>query len=193
MAPTYRWTVDVEVDEGGRTQGDKGIKEGLPIILEGFKKYHIKGLFFISTELLPKYYDDIKYIKEEGHEIGSHGHFHIIYKEAWRTQADKEFSENILASLNLTPPGFTLYRAPKFNREFDGQPYSARHSHVSLLRNVWTKEEIKRNTIIYLHPFDLVDAYNPVNMFCRLWYSRPKDAREVFNRLLSQYPHTYIR
>ena len=190
---TFRYTVDLELDFGGRTNDDKGIREGLPRILQAFKRSHIKALFFISTELLPKYRKELQEIKSQGHEIGSHGHFHIKYKESWRTEADKELSEALLTSFHLKTEGAIEYRAPKFNRGFDGHPYSFRNSHVSLLRHLWAKKEIKRQTIIYLHPFDLVKGDNPPNLFCRVWYSRPKDALATFNRLLELYPDSYIR
>src|SRR3990167_1565545 len=47
---TFTWTVDVESDWGGRTSGALGIKEGLPAILEIFRAYNIKALFFVSSE-----------------------------------------------------------------------------------------------------------------------------------------------
>lgn len=189
----YRWTVDVEYDWGGRTNGIQGIERGLPKIVEAFREYSIHGLFFISTEIAETDFGFIKNLRNLGHEIGSHGHVHTKFKEEFRRQADKDLSISLLALHQSVPKDSIRYRAPKFNYEVSGERYSYRKSHVSLLKNMWFKEKIKEETIIYLHPFDIVETQEAApSLFCKLWYSRPKKAYDTFINLLNHYPDSYI-
>ena len=75
-------TVDVETDWGGRlpvSEGNcKGIENCLPVILDMFNEFEIKGTFFISGVLLEKWPDMVKKISRQGHEIASHGYEHQI-------------------------------------------------------------------------------------------------------------------
>lgn len=172
----FHWTVDVESDWGGRTLERDGIERGLPIILEVFKTNKIQGLFFISTELLKTYPSLAKDIQKEGHEIGSHGHFHIVYDNRQRALQDKEISERIL--------GTKYFRAPKFSLRTPCI-YSNPKNHVGLLKHMWFKQAIPKDPIFYLHPFDLIGGKFPPNVFCRWWYSRPKEAIRLFSELCS--------
>lgn len=186
MDKIYRWTVDVEYDWGGRTDGIEGIKTGLPRIAELFLKQSIIGLFFISTETSKHYPRLAEKLRNCGHEVGSHGHVHAKYKESFRRQADKDLSLSLLGDQKAH------FRAPKFYWETD-DIYSQKKNHVSLLKNKWLKENIKDNTIIYLHPFDIVETSELApNLFCKLWYSRPKRAYETFINLLNRYSKSYI-
>lgn len=186
IIPTYKWTVDVEFDWGGRTNGKVGLEQGLPKILEAFGRKKIKALFFISTETLESLPFLVQGIMAQGHEIGSHGHFHVNFREVWRKENDKRISEAFLASHKSLSQRSIRYRAPKFNYPISGEFYSNRNSHVSLLKHMWLKEKIKGDTIMYLHPFDIVETKEPApNLFCKLWYSRPKRAYETFINLLN--------
>lgn len=183
----YRWTVDVDGgDWGGRTQDQLGIKYGLPKILELFRRHKVKGLFFISTEALVDYRDSIWEIKNQGHAIGSHGHFHIKWKDAWRAREDKRISKLLLTTLNKNED--SPYRAPKFCFD-DGNIYANPKNHVGLLKHMWFGSKITKETIFYLHPFDIVKGDNPPNLFCRIWYSNPKRALETLENLLKCYGH----
>lgn len=182
--PQYRFTVDVEYDWGGRTKGEVGLKEGMPRILEIFKEAKIKGLFFISTEILETVPNIIRDISRADHEIGSHGHFHQPLKnQRWKSD-DRKYSEAKLAQHGIKTG---LYRAPKFGLRQDCI-YSNPKGHVSLLKNMWFGQPIKPETIIYLHPFDIVHSFSEApNLFCRLWYSRPDLAFYTFETLVNKY------
>ena len=125
---------------------------------------------------------EIDMIKDKGHEIGSHGHFHFIYKDPWRAKQDREIS---MAVLDKYKP--IHYRAPKFSYD-DGGAYANPNNHIGLLKSLWTGLRPRQDAIYYLHPFDLVESKNPPNLFCRMWYSRSKDARRHFANLVQQYP-----
>jgi len=177
-----RWTVDVEKDWGGRTQGTLGLKYGLPKILSLFNDFGVKGLFFVSTELLRDHRKDIEAIKKEGHEIGSHGHFHVVYGQPTRAQQDYEISKAMIES--LTGNKYPRFRAPKFSFD-NGDVYANRKNHTGLLRYMWGLDKLRE--IIYLHPFDIVDAHQDApNLFCRAWYSRPRMAYKTLCDLLSK-------
>jgi len=161
ITSVYRWTVDVEYDWGGRTDGFEGIKTGLPKIAAAFLKQKIKALFFISTETFRHYPELVRHLRECGHEVGSHGHFHTKYKELFRRQHDKDFSISCLEDDKAR------FRAPKFYWETE-DIYSQKKNHVSLLKHMWLGQKIKEETIMYLHPFDIVETTEPApNLFFR--------------------------
>ena len=176
---TFTWTVDVESDYGGRSQTTQGIVYGLPRILEVFKQYGINGLFFISTELLGNYPVLPTHLRHLGHEVGSHGHFHVKYKERWRSEEDKRISMKMLDT--------QYYRAPWFNYETDCI-YSQKANHVSVLKQSWFGGKIPNDPIFYIHPFDIVRGDSPPNTFCRVLYSHPDIVWDTFNRICKLYP-----
>lgn len=188
MDTPYSWTVDTELDWGGRAKTAIGIKEGIPRILEVFHTYNIKALFFISTELLSDYRHDVYAIKDRGHEIGSHGHFHVRYKEDWRWQEDKRLSELLLTPFKSPSQKTLRYRAPWFNKEVDGEPYSARSGHVSVLKQSWFGGALPQSPIFYLHPFDVVRGVNPPSLYTRILYARHEMVFDTFRLLCSRYP-----
>jgi hypothetical protein len=172
------YTVDFESNWGGRTNETSGIRNGIPIILALFKRANIKGLFFISTEILTMERKIVEEIKKEGHEIGSHGHFHIPLSE-WRAEQDRKISENFL--LQYTGSKNIHYRAPKFHHLRNSGIYASNKNHFGLLKYMWFGGETK--PILYLHPFDIVGGNNPPNLFCRLWYSQPRRALKTLENL----------
>jgi len=184
----YNWTIDVEGDWGGRTNAYLGIKEGIPKILSTFDTFNIKALFFISTEVLNECRHDIYSIRDRGHVIGSHGHFHMRYEERWRWQKDKEISELLLTPFKSKTQETFRYRAPWFNQEEDGDPYSKRERHVSVLQQSWFGGSIPQFPIFYLHPFDVVEGLNPPSLYTRILYAHPKMVWHTFNRLAGLFP-----
>lgn len=186
MDKTYTWTIDVEGDWGGRSNFTDGLDKGLPIIFKLLKERNIKGLFFVSTEVLDQRLSLVQDIINEGHEVGNHGHFHIKYKENWRSNQDRSIAENIIR--NWSEKEYHEYRAPKFNYEVHGHHYSYREGHLGLLKAMWFNKKPKGDEIFYLHPFDIVGGTTPPNLFCRLWYSKPRRALETLTRWLDTWP-----
>ena len=185
MVTQFTWTVDVEHDWGGRTNGTIGIKDGLPLILEIFRANGIQALFFISSEIALDNRGKIRDIIDRGHEIGSHGHFHIRYKDAWRAEGDRQISNRLLSIFTEKE---LAYRAPRFYYQSEGSIYSYRNNHVSILKQAWFGGKIPTHPIFYIHPFDIVRATNPPNMFTRILYSNPDRVYEHFTRLAREYP-----
>lgn len=182
MEEKFSWTVDVETDQGGRSWSKVGITEGLPRIFRLFKDHRIRALFFVSSELVFKDKSLLEQIKGEGHDVGSHGHFHIPFKDRWRAEQDYQISYTL-----LDKPFY--HRAPKFSWNRDASRYSSRKDHVGLLRYTWGLDRIPEDPIFYLHPFDIVESKEPApNIFCKLWYSRPRKAYETLTDLVTRYP-----
>lgn len=189
MDKVFTWTVDVESDWGGRSSGTLGLQEGLPRILEVFRQNNIKALFFISTELMRYNNKDVQRIYDSGHTIGSHGHFHVKLATVARCVQDKEISDSILRGVfGASQPH---YRAPKFNplvRDL-GLPYSDPRGHVGILKKLWLKSYIPNDPIFYLHPFDVTPhSERAPDLFCKLWYSKPRRAYDLFSYLCRLYP-----
>lgn len=165
-------TFDIESDWGGRTNGTLGIRYGLPKILEVMRAYRKKGLFFVSTELLTSQKEAIKNIFREGHQIGSHGHFHVVWNNPWRAEEDRRISNILLTA--LTGHSHFEYRAPKFSHQ-TSSVYSKPYGHFGLLKNIWFGG--KRDGIFYMHPFDIVDCQDDApNPLSRIWYSHSRNA-----------------
>lgn len=177
-------TVDFEADWGGRRQTYQGIEEGIPFILACLAEAQAKAIFFISTSCLDACLPLAQRVKEEGHTIGSHGHKHKRFKN-W-----KEWRLDYLQSMQLLEKNLgikrpLLYRAPKFNYIHPEHRYSDPKGHTSLLKHIWTRQPLRE--ILYLHPFDLVKPVSKApDLFCKVWYSRPTEARERFRKIVRE-------
>lgn len=178
----FTWTVDVESDFGGRTDGTNGVEVGLPIIIEVFKQHSVRGLFFISTELTSYYPSLIESIRKEGHEVGSHGHFHIKFEDKWRSEEDRRVSLQYVGEE-------ARYRAPWFNYKTEDF-YSQKEGHVSVLKRAWFGGMLPNDPIFYIHPFDIVGGKGAPNLYTRILYSRPQHVLDTFRRLVRLYPYS---
>ena len=178
-------TVDTELDFGGRTSDTDGLDKGIPLILKTLDEFHIKGLFFINTEIMDSRPGVIQDIINAGHEIGCHGHFHTCFKEPWRQYQNMKICQEFLGG--YSNQDYWHWRAPKFSMSFPSQEYSTSDNHIGLLKSMWFKKPYKSNNILYFHPFDIVETDKPApNLFCKLWYSRPKEAYELLRRILEK-------
>lgn len=180
------WTVDLEGDWGGRVNTYDGINNGLPRILEIFEAYKIRSIFFISTEILDECPMVVSDIRAKGHVIGSHGHFHIKYKDAYRREQDRRISNAFLQANGRMK--YIPYRAPWFYHSVPFEIFSYPINHVSVLRYSWGLKYIPEKPIFYIHPFDIVMPFGKSpNLYCKLLYSRPKKVRIAFEDLCAAY------
>ena len=187
----HRITVDVESDWGGRTEGTRGVREGLPRILTLLNTYNLKALFFISTELLEDFGNNSSPLNNhieklvKYHKVASHGHFHIEYKNKTRLLEDRRLSEQVLSLYGVENP---VYRPPRFNPLGNiSEPYSNPKNHISLLKATWFNASPNKHAIFYLHPFDIVGGMEAPSLFCKLWYSRPKKALQMLDKVLDTF------
>ena len=56
--------------------GEKVLKEGMPVLLELYKKYNIRSTFFFTGYIAQKFPEIVKMILPYGHEVGCHGLVH---------------------------------------------------------------------------------------------------------------------
>ncbi len=59
-------------------------------VLEILKEHEITATFFLSGPWVKQYPEIVKRIKEDGHEIGSHGHRHIDYSNLSKSEIKEE-------------------------------------------------------------------------------------------------------
>jgi peptidoglycan/xylan/chitin deacetylase (PgdA/CDA1 family) len=80
-------TVDVEEDCPPMLTSTRGMEEGLPKLLDLFKKEGIKATFFVTGMMAEQYPDLIYRIPREGHELGCHGYAHARFDRMGEEEA----------------------------------------------------------------------------------------------------------
>lgn len=91
-------TVDVEEDCPPMLTSTRGMEEGMPKLLELFKKEGIKATFFVTGMMAELYPDLIRQIPEDGHELGCHGYTHARFDRMGKEEAriDLQRAGNVL-------------------------------------------------------------------------------------------------
>lgn len=56
--------------------GEKVFREGMPLLLDLYRKYQIKSTFFFTAYIAGLYPEIVRMILMDGHEVGSHGKSH---------------------------------------------------------------------------------------------------------------------
>ncbi len=80
--------------------GKKVLEDGLPKLLNLYRKYGIKSTFFITGKYIEEFHEVIPLIENEGHEIGCHGYSHEI-DQAFDMLSLKEQINNLNKVRNL--------------------------------------------------------------------------------------------
>lgn len=113
-------TIDVETDWGGRIPhsviNDTGIRLALPKVIQLFNSMDIRATFFVSGCIIEKYKSLIIELKNNGHEIASHGYDHINYSNLkahelqFQFEKSKDVIENIIDQkvYGLRVPSFQM-------------------------------------------------------------------------------------
>jgi len=57
--------------------GKRVLEEGMPLLLELYKKYNIKSTFFFTAYIAKLFPDIVRITVKEGHEVASHGKSHL--------------------------------------------------------------------------------------------------------------------
>jgi hypothetical protein len=60
--------------------GEKVLKEGMPHLLELYRKYKIRCTFFYTGEIAQNFPEIVRMILSDGHEVGCHGLTHEVYQ-----------------------------------------------------------------------------------------------------------------
>jgi peptidoglycan/xylan/chitin deacetylase (PgdA/CDA1 family) len=90
------FTVDTEYDFPPVLNTEKGLDEGIPILLSIFDEHNIKATFLVTGEVADKRADVLKQISQSGHEIGSHSYYHKSIK----AQTLSEIENQVILSTN---------------------------------------------------------------------------------------------
>lgn len=104
-------TVDVEGDYWN-TDSATGVTNGLPLILDLFKRLEIKGVFFWTAQMAKNHPEILTRVIDEGHEIGCHGLCHEDFSVLTEIEQAKVIHEaaSTLRSFGVDCKGF---RAPR--------------------------------------------------------------------------------
>ncbi len=101
---------DVEQDAPPYFATERGIREGLPAILDMLDELNVKVTFFVVGRIAERYPGLISLMAERGHEIGSHGYTHRRLDRIPRSEAVEE----VLRSLKVLRDIYEVksFRAP---------------------------------------------------------------------------------
>jgi len=121
-----------------------GEKKRIKDILDLLDKFSQKATFFILTEVINDYKEEILEIKAQGHEVASHGHEHLrIWRRSKREFEDdvrksKDLLEDLISSdvLGYRAPGFSLEKSTIWARDIiqaAGYRYSSSASGIDLM------------------------------------------------------------
>ena len=80
-------TIDVEEDCPPMLTSTRGMEEGLPELLDLFKKEKIRATFFVTGMMAKQYPSLINRIPKEGHELGCHGYTHTRFDRMEKEEA----------------------------------------------------------------------------------------------------------
>ncbi len=80
--------------------GVKVLEEGMPLLLEIYKKFNIKSTFYFVGDMAEKFPDVVKMILPFGHEVASHGWTHEV-DQAFDVLSFEQQKEHLIRSKNL--------------------------------------------------------------------------------------------
>ena len=111
----HRQVFNIPLSEQTKELDAGHVLESTKIILELFRRHHIKATFFVLGTVAQWYPELIEDMKNDGHEIGIHGYTHKRLSHHTRESFDEEIKKtiSILNSMGVTPIG---YRSPAFTR-----------------------------------------------------------------------------
>jgi len=109
-------SVDVEPDiEEYVADSSRGLKEGLPRILDLFDDLSLPADFFVLGKAAREFPDLIEDISSRGHEVGSHGDSHRVLCTKTLHFQRMEIKRSIQSISKLTKRAVRIFRAPNFS------------------------------------------------------------------------------
>ena len=106
------FTVDTEYDFPPVLNTEKGLDEGIPILLSIFDEHNIKATFLTTGEVADKRADVLKQISQSGHEIGSHSYHHKSIKAQTLSEIENQVILSTKAIENAVGVRPVSFRAP---------------------------------------------------------------------------------
>lgn len=90
------FTVDIEYDFPPVLNTEKGLDEGIPVLLSIFEEHSVKATFLVTGEVADNRPDVLKDIYQRGHEIGSHSYYH----KSLKAQTNSDIKNEVILSTN---------------------------------------------------------------------------------------------
>lgn len=106
------FTVDTEFDFPPVLNTERGLDEGVPLLLSIFEEHGVKATFLVNGDVADKRPDVLKSIYEKGHEVGSHSYHHKSLKAMTKYEMENEVilsTKAIEKAIGVRPVSF---RAP---------------------------------------------------------------------------------
>jgi len=91
------------------------ITETTNLLLELFKKNHVKATFFTLGYIAEKFPELIESIVREGHEIASHSYSHLDIRKATKEQFESDLLKSLKILENISGEKIYGFRAPFFS------------------------------------------------------------------------------
>ncbi|KYC44731.1 MAG: 4-deoxy-4-formamido-L-arabinose-phosphoundecaprenol deformylase ArnD [Candidatus Methanofastidiosum methylothiophilum] len=106
------FTVDTEYDFPPVLNTEKGLDEGIPILLSIFEEYNVKATFLVTGEVADNRPDILNKIYQKGHEIGSHSYHHKSIKAQTKSEIENQILLSTTAIENAVGVRPVSFRAP---------------------------------------------------------------------------------
>jgi peptidoglycan/xylan/chitin deacetylase (PgdA/CDA1 family) len=106
-------TIDVEHDCPPYLTTYRGVRDGLPRVLELLREHDISGTFFSTGDVARRFPESIRSIVRDGHELGCHGDTHTRFSRMESATAALEIERSTAALRTFAP--VTSFRAPNLD------------------------------------------------------------------------------
>lgn len=106
------FTVDTEYDFPPVLNTEKGLDEGMPILLSIFEEHNVKATFLVTGEVADNRPDILMDIYQKGHEIGSHSYHHKSIKAQTKPEIENQIILSTKAIENAVGVRPVSFRAP---------------------------------------------------------------------------------
>jgi peptidoglycan/xylan/chitin deacetylase (PgdA/CDA1 family) len=146
-------TVDLEHDCPPFLHTYRGVKQGIPRLLELLKDEQVPATFFTTGDVARRFPDTLRSIVDGGHEIGCHGDTHRRFSTLDPASARKEIVD-ATATLRKYYP-VTSFRAPNLDFPSSYVPFlrdagytldssEGRHKPGSFFKRPYTSDKVRR-------------------------------------------------
>ena len=110
------------------------VEQNTTIILELLDKHKIKATFFVLGWIADRYPQLVKTIDSKGHEIGTHGYYHLPIFKIGKQKFDSELKKSISSLKKIINKDILGHRAPFFSIKDE---------------SIWAFEILRKNGIIF--------------------------------------------
>jgi peptidoglycan/xylan/chitin deacetylase (PgdA/CDA1 family) len=121
------FTVDVDAEAGwlgvsesyahrltSLSDGRFGVVRGVPLLLELFARFAVRGTFFVPGLIAQRYPETVRAILDAGHEVGHHGHRHLRADRIAGPAQHAEIADGLAALAAAGAPRPVGYRSPSW-------------------------------------------------------------------------------